>query len=222
MMEEKQNTGNGTLVKVSRVISGVFTPFIIPFGVFLILFLFSYLRIMPVQYKFVVLGIVYSFTILIPLLIIYIYGRINRIPMSELGEQKKRIMPYLLTIISYFFCILMMRRLNIPSYLIGVLLSTLITLMLFTLINFGWKISAHSGGAGIAIGTTVALSAMFDYNPVWWLCLGILIAGIIGSARIIQGKHTLSQVLGGFTVGLVCSLLLLHPLTSAYFRFLLL
>ena len=47
------------MLQVARVTSMVFTPFSIPFLSFLVLFLFSYLRIMPIQYKLIVLGIVY-------------------------------------------------------------------------------------------------------------------------------------------------------------------
>ena len=46
----------------SRIISGIFTPFMVPFLAFFLLFFFTYLRIMPLQYKLVVLGIVYCFT----------------------------------------------------------------------------------------------------------------------------------------------------------------
>lgn len=222
MEKEEIKKESNALVLISRIVSVVFTPFIVPFGAFLFLFLFSFLNIMPVQYKLVVLGFICCFTILIPVLLIYIYGRIQNISMQQLGEQKMRLMPYLLTAIPYFFCIPMMPRLNIPSYMSGILLATLIALLLFTFINLRWKISTHAGGMGIAVGTIVSLSTMLSYNPLKWLCLAILVAGMVGSARIILGKHTLSQILGGFTIGLICALLVLHPKTSYLFRFLLL
>ena len=71
LIEEK------TLIRVARMVSAVFTPFSIPFLAFLILFLFSYLSIMPIQYKLIVLGIVYCFTIMIPVLAIFIFKKIN-------------------------------------------------------------------------------------------------------------------------------------------------
>ena len=53
---------NSPLEVSSRIISGIFTPFMIPFcGYFFLLFFFTYLRIMPIQYKLIVLGIVYLF-----------------------------------------------------------------------------------------------------------------------------------------------------------------
>ena len=61
------------MLQVARVTSMVFTPFSIPFLSFLVLFLFSYLRIMPIQYKLIVLGIVYCFTILTPTITIFLF-----------------------------------------------------------------------------------------------------------------------------------------------------
>ena len=73
-------------------------------------------------------------------------------------------------------------------------------------------------GMGGIIGGLVSFSALFSYNPVVWLCLFILIAGILGSARIVLGHHTLGEVLSGFVVGLVCSFLILHPAYNLIFR----
>ena len=64
--EREHIIADKTMLQVARVTSMVFTPFSIPFLSFLVLFLFSYLRIMPIQYKLIVLGIVYCFTILTP------------------------------------------------------------------------------------------------------------------------------------------------------------
>ena len=46
----------------------------------------------------------------------------------------------------------------------------------------------------------------------------ILVAGVLGTARIILRHHTLGEVMGGFAVGLLCSLLVLHPLSNILFR----
>ena len=92
----------------SRIISGIFNPFIIPFGGFLVLFLFSYLRIMPFQYKLIVLAVVYCFTILMPMLTIFLFQKINGWGIKELSHREKRFIPYILTIMAYVFCLLMM------------------------------------------------------------------------------------------------------------------
>lgn len=219
MDKEKEHIiADKTMLRVARITSIVFTPFSIPFLVFLVLFLFSYLRIMPILYKGIVLGIVYCFTILTPTITIFLFRKINGFARQELSERKKRYVPILLTIISYVFCLLMMRKLNIPWYMTGIIFVSLVISIICILVNLKWKLSEHMAGMGGIIGGLVSFSALFSYNPVVWLCLFILIAGILGSARIVLGHHTLGEVLSGFVVGLVCSFLILHPAYNLIFR----
>ena len=189
----------------SRIISGIFNPFIIPFGGFLVLFLFSYLRIMPFQYKLIVLAVVYCFTILMPMLTIFLFQKINGWGIKELSHREKRFIPYTLTIMAYVFCLLMMYKLNLPRYMSGIILATLIAMVICIFINLKWKISEHMTGMGGVVGGLIAFSFLFNYNPVWWLCFFILIAGMLGTSRIILKQHTLGQVLSGFVVGVICA-----------------
>ena len=219
MDKEKEHIiADKTMLRVARITSIVFTPFSIPFLAFLVLFLFSYLRIMPILYKGIVLGIVYCFTILTPTITIFLFRKINGFARQELSERKKRYVPILLTITSYVFCLLMMRKLNIPWYMTGIIFVSLVISIICILVNLKWKLSEHMAGMGGIIGGLVSFSALFSYNPVVWLCLFILIAGILGSARIVLGHHTLGEVLSGFVVGLVCSFLILHPAYNLIFR----
>lgn len=220
-MEHHQIKTDRTLLGIARFISTIFTPFTIPTLAFFVLFLFSYLRIMPIQYKLIVIGIVFSFTILMPVLTIFLFRKIHGLASHELADRKKRYMPYLLTIISYAFCLLMMHRLNIPWYMSGIILASLLMMIVFVLVNLKWKLSEHMGGAGAVIGGLVSFSALFGYNPVWWLCFFILVAGVLGSARIILGHHKLGEVVVGFVIGLVCALLVLHPMSNFFFRYIL-
>lgn len=206
------------MLQTARVISMIFTPFSIPLLSFLALFLFSFLRIMPVQYKLIVLGIVYCFTILMPTITIFLFCKINGFARPELRERKKRFVPILLTVISYVSCLLMMRKLNIPWYMTGIILTSVIVSVICFVVNLKWKLSEHMAGMGAVIGGLVSFSALFGYNPVWWLCLFILIAGVLGSARIALGHHTLGEVMAGFFVGLVCTLMVLHPVANIFFR----
>ena len=219
MDKEKEHIiADKTMLRVARITSIVFTPFSIPFLAFLVLFLFSYLRIMPILYKGIVLGIVYCFNLLTPTITIFLFRKINGFARQELSERKKRYVPILLTIISYVFCLLMMRKLNIPWYMTGIIFVSLVISIICILVNLKWKLSEHMAGMGGIIGGLVSFSALFSYNPVVWLCLFILIAGILGSARIVLGHHTLGEVLSGFVVGLVCSFLILHPAYNLIFR----
>lgn len=215
---EQHIIADRTMIRTARVISGILTPFSIPFLAFLVLFLFSYLRIMPLQYKLIVLGIVYCFTILMPTITIFLFRKINGFAPHDLSDRKRRYIPFVLTITSYIFCLLMMHRLNIPWYMTGIILAALIMQIICIIVNLKWKLSEHMAGMGGIIGGLVSFSALFGYNPVWWLCIFIIVAGVLGSARIILRHHSLGEVLYGFSVGFICALLVLHPLSNNLFR----
>jgi hypothetical protein len=210
------------LIKVAKITSWILNPFSIPFLAFLILLVFSYLRIMPTAYKLIVLSVVYCFTILMPTITIFIFKKINGFATYELSrDRNKRYVPFMLTIISYVFCLCLMRKLSIPWYMTGIILAALLMQIICVAFNLIWKLSEHMAGMGAVIGGVVSFGALFGYNPLWWLCLFIMISGILGSARIILNHHSLGEVFGGFLVGLVCSMLVLNPYTNILFRLLL-
>ena len=57
---------------------------------------------------------------------------------------------------------------------------------------------------GGVIGALVAYSVLFMFNPVWWLCVTVLISGAVGTARMLLRQHSLAQVVAGTLVGVVC------------------
>lgn len=202
-----QEDRRGRLFVLSRIISAVFTPFMVPFVAFVLLFCFTYLRIMPLQYKVTVLAMIYCFTILLPMLAIYLFQKINGWGIRELGVRERRFIPYGLTILSYIGCLLTMFRIHLPRYMCGIVMATLLCMVICTLINLKWKISTHMASCGMMVGGLLSYSFIFQFNPVSWLCVFILLAGMLGSARIIVRQHTLGEVGGGFLVGLLCGVI---------------
>ncbi len=191
----------------ARVLSAIFTPFYVPTVGFLALFLFTYLRMLPLSYQIVVLGIVYAFTVLLAMLGIYIYQKINGWSLRHLGHKEKRIIPYAMTILAYVSCLLLMYRLSIPRCLSGIIVAALMAMIICAVINVWWKISAHMAAIGEFVGGLVSFSFVFYYNPLGWFCFAILLSGALGTSRIILRQHTLSQVLVGFLVGFACGIL---------------
>ena len=198
---------NDKLYVTSRIISAVFTPFMVPFVAFCLLLFLTYLRILPLSYKLTVLGMVYSFTILLPMLSIYLFQKINGWGIKELSDREKRFFPYALTILCYVACLLTMYRIHLPRYMCGIIAATLLCMLICTLVNMKWKISTHMASSGLMVGGLLSYSFLFQFNPVWWLCGFILLSGMLGSARIILRQHTLFEVGGGFFAGLFCGVI---------------
>lgn len=209
------------LLSAAKVASALFSPYYIAFVSFIILLCFSYLRIMPLTYKLIVLGVVYCFTIFIPTLTSFLFRKINGFSADDMMQRNPRFATFLVHLVSYATCLAIMRGLNIPWYMLGIILTALLIILLCIIVNVRWRLSEHMAGVGGLVGGLVAFSMLFGYNPVWWLSAIILVAGIVGTARMIQGHHTLGEVLWAFAAGMACAFMVLHPLYNHPLRFLL-
>ena len=183
----------------------IFTPFYLPLVGLIILFTMSYLSLLPMAYRLQILILAYFFTILLPTYFIHFYRKHQGWTLIELGHRERRLVPYLISIFCYFACIWIMERLHIYHFIGSILMAALMVQMSCALINVWWKISTHTAAIGGVAGAVFGFSFIFGFNPVWWYCLILIIAGILGSARMILRQHSLAQVLAGFGVGFVCA-----------------
>ena len=191
------------IILTARVMSIVFTPFYLPLVGLIALFTFSYVAMMPWRYKLLVLALVYVFTILLPTVLIHVYRRYQGWTLIELGAKERRMVPYILSILCYFSCYYLMNVLHFPYFMSRILMAALLIQVICALINVWWKISTHTAAIGGVAGALMAFAIIFDFNPVWWLCVVFLIAGLLGTSRIILRQHSLLQVCAGFVVGAV-------------------
>lgn len=193
------------LIIAARVISLVFTPFYLPVVGLTALFVFSYLSLLPFRYKAAVVGLAYLFTVLAPTLLIHAYRRYNGWTPVELGRKERRMVPYVISIACYFACVYLMERMHIPRFMGGILISALLIQITCAVINAWWKISTHTAAIGGVAGALFAFADIFGFNPVGWLCGVFMLAGLLGTSRMILRQHTLAQVVAGFWVGFACA-----------------
>ena len=201
MTREKQ------IILAAKAVSIVFTPFYLPIMGMLVLFLFSYLSLLPWAYKILVLTLVYFFTILLPTLFIHLYRRYQGWSLLEIGMKERRMIPYVISILCYLCCAYLMQWLHIPHFMGGIVVGALLVQVVCAIINVWWKISTHMAAIGGVAGGLFVFGELFNFNPVWWLSLTLAVAGLLGSSRMILRQHTLAQVIAGFVVGMVCAAL---------------
>jgi len=195
------------IILTARIVSMVFTPFYLPILGLVMLFTLSYLNQLPWPYKLQVLAIVYLFTILLPTLLIHLYRRYHGWTLIQLGSKERRMVPYVISILCYFTCVYWMDYFHIPHFMSNIVTAALFIQIVCAMINVWWKISTHTAAIGGVAGALFVFGEYFSFNPIWWLCLVLIIAGVLGSSRIILRQHSLGQVTAGFFVGLVCSVL---------------
>lgn len=190
----------------SNVISWIFVPLLMPVYGIMLIFSLSFLSYAPFNTKLVFTLIVFAANFVVPMLLILLLKKMNVISDIGLNGRRERLIPYIITIVCLaftgIFLYLKMAPLWVAMFYLGGALAGLINLV----VNFRWKISAHA--AGIA-GIVAMLIQVIKEGPssdgmVWWIVAAIITAGILGSARIWLGRHTLMQVLAGSAVGFLC------------------
>jgi membrane-associated phospholipid phosphatase len=194
------------LITAAKIYSAVFSPFYAPFWAFMWLFIFSYLRMWPLGYKVFVISIVLLFTVIIPRVTIDLFRRVNKWTHWQLSHREHRHMPYLVTLLSYSACLVIMTKMNTAMFFRGVVMSALICQIICAIINAWWKVSTHMVGMGGLVGALNAFSVLFYYNPVWPFCALLILSGALGTSRIILRQHSLAQVLVGFGIGYLCTM----------------
>ena len=170
----------------------------------IILLTFTYMSMFPWVFRLMVLGVVYFFTVLLPVLTTYLYRRLLGWRLQELRERHKRFVPYALHFLSYLCCMYLLDSMHMPRFITAILFVSLLVQTCCIVINMFWKVSMHSAGSGAVIGGLVAYATIFGFNPIWWLCGTILLSGCVMTSRMVLLQHSLAQVLVGTMVGVIC------------------
>lgn len=193
------------IIFTAKVLSVMFTPFYLPILGLMILFIFSYLSLLPLTYKLFLLLMFYLFTVFLPTALIRFYRRYQGWTLIELGSRERRAIPYVISIFSYLLCYYIMAATHVPHFMGSILIAALVIQVACAIINLFIKISTHTAAIGGVTGALLAFSVIFSFNPVWWLCITLLLAGMVGTSRMILRQHSLHQVVLGYLAGVLCS-----------------
>lgn len=191
------------LVMLAQAVSSLYSPFYLPVVAFLVLFMFSYLKLLPITTKIMLALMVYFFTILLPHLTIYLYRRLNGWTRHQMSRRERRYVPYVLSIISYGALLYLFFNIHMPRFAIGVIVGALVIQVICVIVNSRIKISTHAAASGGVIGALIAFSYIFSFDPTWWLCLAVLLCGMVCTARLILRQHTYAEVGWGVLVGVL-------------------
>lgn len=180
----------------------VTTPFYLPVLGLIFLFTFSYLSIFPTMYKLLMVLLFYLFSVLLPTYLIHVYSKYEGWTTKQLINRECRMVPYVISILCYFLGFYLLTLMNTPDFISVIFVVAIIIQVLCAAVNRWWKISIHSAGIGGVTGMVVAFSFILSFDPTWWLCMLLLIAGLVGTARMVLRQHSLAQIVCGYLIGL--------------------
>ena len=176
-------TRKKSILYTVRLVSLVLTSFYLPLVCVLVLvalFTMSYLSLLPLLYKVTVLAVVVVFTIALPMFFVvtHMAMRIEQWTARELGQKHLRMVPYLFSLAGYGTCVWVLSSMNVFHFILSIVVATMIVQAVCTVVNIWWKISTHTAAIGGVAGALVAFAEILGFNPVWWLCATLLLAGL--------------------------------------------
>jgi hypothetical protein len=152
------------------------------------------------------LGNIVLNTIFFPLLCTLLLKALGFIESIQMKTSKDRIIPLIATMAFYFWCYRIVSHLEAPLSLKVLILGAYWGVILVFLANIFIKVSMHTAAAGGAIGIVIVLMMIGNFNLLIPLLITLLIAGIIGTARMVLHAHKPGEVWLGYFIGILVQL----------------
>ena len=126
----------------------------------------------------------------------------------QISRSEQRTVPYLYSTIGFaFWCYFVIWVLRAPMYVNLVVVSCALALIVVTLINRRWKISAHLTGMGGLVGGVISHYLVGSGGPLWLPIVLLGLTLLLMYARLYLQAHNSQQVVAGFLLGLSFTLL---------------
>lgn len=175
----------------------------------------------PLKARWSLLSMVFLITFVLPVLNIYLLYRLRRIPSLLLSDPKHRGFPYLITALFYFGLVYLLFDVNFWNSIKVFVFGAGMAILLTALINLRYKVSAHLVGFGGLLGVLISASMMLSTDITWMYVVLVLLAGMVGSARMYLEEHTNGELVSGFVLGLLVQLGLFLTLRQLSFHYIL-
>jgi hypothetical protein len=191
----------------AHLLSYIFHPLFIPLYVSLFLLYVhpSYFAGYDLHDKFWLPLTVSYMTLFLPLFTVFLLKQLKFIDSVFLKTQKDRIIPYIICNIYYFWLFWVFKNHdNVPVILTSFIFGVFIVSSAALIANVYFKISMHA----MAMGGMVALFLIIlQQNTMLMtvpLCIALLIAGLVCTARLIVSDHQPRDIYAGLVIGAAC------------------
>ncbi len=149
-------------------------------------------------------GVFFAMTAVFPLISALLMKRSGLVSELAMPLRRERLPVYLMTLIYHGMCYFMVLRALGNPVTLGIFTGALLGLFLVLVITFWWKISVHMMGIGGLIGAILAVVVLDDRDAPMPLCVLFVLAGVLGTARLIASDHTSAQIYAGALLGCGC------------------
>jgi len=202
----------------AQIISVVFHPLLIlTYSLVMLLFVNPYIfGAHNISERMPIVIMTFMATFFIPAIAVVMMKSLGLVKSIELKDRQDRTVPYIVAALFYTSMTVFIKDSPLsPEPFKIALLGTTIGLYLAFFINIFQKISAHAVGMGGFLALLIIVFNMYSYNTFFIDFLGvryevamlnlvliaIVIAGAVGTARLLLNAHTSQELYGGYLVG---------------------
>lgn len=195
---------------ISHFLSWIFVPLIVPVYGIIFIFKLSVLDAVPAGMQTAVCFVIAGINFMAPMLMILLLKLLGLVQDVGLNGQKERFLPYIITALCYGGSAWFVASRGAPVWVAMFFAAGALAALINMGINFKWKISAHAAGMAGLVALLIRLQRDVAVEPELfvWLLITVGMTGLLGSARVWLGRHTVWQVLAGYAVGF-CSVFFL-------------
>lgn len=192
--------------KIATFLSWVLVPLLMPVYGVILAFNLSILIYATPDAKWIYTIITALFNVGVPALLVVLLKKLGMVNDLGLNGRRERTLPYIISIMGLGLTAWFMAIKVAPMWLIMFFVGGAIAGVINLIVNFRWKISAHAAGmAGIvALLARLLLIGIPVPGLNTWFMISIALTGLLGTARVWLGRHTVWQVLAGYVVGFCC------------------
>ncbi|HSG67258.1 MAG TPA: hypothetical protein VK994_01030 [Bacteroidales bacterium] len=198
-------------LRIARIISIIFHPLLIP--TYLIAALISmnafFALVIPEDAKWKIVLLVFITSAIIPLMVLFGMYRFGLVSSLNMDKREERLYPYIATSIFFFLTYYLVWQAKLSPVFYYCLLGASLLAVITLLINFRWKVSAHTVSMGGVLGAFFGLQSVLLIDMLLQITISILIGGLVGYARLRAGTHSQAQVYAGYFLGFVVMYLLI-------------
>lgn len=143
-----------------------------------------------------------------PILVVLLMKGLGFIDSITLKTQKERIVPYMASIIFFFWSwYVFYSNQDIPVVFKNMLQGIFFASIISMIANVFFKISMHAVGVGGMLGLMVIVMMDGRMDSLTPLVVTTLLTGVVISARMIASDHQKGDLLSGLFAGIVCQLI---------------
>lgn len=193
---------------LSHIVSAIFHPFFFPtYATLMVIYMHPYrYRSYNEAYTYMILGIIFLLTFIFPALSLVVMRGVDLIKSFRLEERKQRYIPYITGALFYLLAFLMFKpgsTTQIQDVIITrMMFGGVLTIFGCMIINLNLKVSLHTTAAAAMVGLILYSAPGSFFNMEMPFLLSILIAGLVGTARLSLNAHEPREVYVGYLVGI--------------------